>query len=71
MQGVPHWQLFMLIYLLAVGVPVMLVHYKIRKRIQAERTTKSLLLYFAAVLGTALIMHFITMIIYFKFLFTH
>ncbi len=69
MHGVPHWQLFMIIYLLAVGIPVMIVHYNIRKKIQAERTTKSLLMYFAAVLGTALIMHFIMMIIYFKFLF--
>jgi len=69
MHAVPHWQLFMIIYFLAVGIPVMIVHYKIRKKIQEERTTKSLLIYFSAILGTALLMHLITMVVYFKFLF--
>jgi hypothetical protein len=69
MKNIPHWQLFMLIYFILVAAPVMMVHYWLKKRVLAERTALNLLLYFAAVIGTAFLMHFITMLIYFQLLF--
>ncbi len=69
MQNVPHWQWLMLLYFLLVAVPVMLVHSILKKRVLSHKTPLNLLIYFAAVTGTAFAMHFITMWLYFKFIF--
>jgi hypothetical protein len=71
MENVPHWRLFMLIYFVVVAIPVIIVHIWFRKKVQVNKTALNLLLYFAAVIGTAFLMHFITMFLYFKFLFPH
>lgn len=71
MQNVPHWRLFMLIYFVLVAVPVIIVHIWFRKRLLVNKTALNLALYFAAVMGAAFLMHFITMLLYFKFLFPH
>jgi apolipoprotein N-acyltransferase len=69
MKNVPHWQLFMLIYFALVAVPVMVVHYWMKKKVLAQKTALNLLLYFAAVVGAAFLMHFLVMLLYFEFLF--
>jgi hypothetical protein len=69
MQNVPHWQWLMVIYFLLVGIPVMLVHMKVKKRVLEDKTPLNLLIYFACVTGMAFLMHFITMLLYFKFIF--
>jgi len=70
MKQVPHWQLLMLIYFILVAIPVMLVHYRLRKKVLAHKTLQNLLVYFVTVTATAFVMHFITMFLYYKFLFT-
>jgi hypothetical protein len=69
MKHVPHWQLLMLIYFILVAAPVMIVHSLLKKKVLANKTPLNLLLYFAGVVGTAFLMHFITMLLYFEFLF--
>jgi hypothetical protein len=69
MKNVPHWQLLMILYFILVAVPVMLVHTWTKKKVLGNKTPLNLLIYFAAVVGTAFLMHFISMLLYFKFLF--
>jgi predicted permease len=69
MKNVPHWQLLMIIYFIAIGVPVMMVHSYSKTKLLENKTTRNLLLYFIAVVGTAFLMHFLYMLVYFKFFF--
>jgi hypothetical protein len=69
MKNVPHWRLFMVIYFLLVAIPVLLVHFKLKKKLLANNTNKDKLCYCLGVVGAAVAMHFITMFIYFKFIF--
>lgn len=71
MRDVPHWKWFMLLYFIMVAVPVLIVHFKIKKRLLENKTPVNLLIYFVAVTGTAFLMHFITMYLYFKFIFAY
>lgn len=69
MNNVPHWQWLMVIYFVLVAVPVWLVHSALKQRLLASKTVLNLLLYFVSVTGVAFIMHFITMWLYFSFIF--
>jgi hypothetical protein len=69
MKNVPHWQLFVLIYLLMVAIPIYLVHDFLKKRAYANRTFGNLILYFTGVLVTGFIMHSICTWLYFTFFF--
>lgn len=71
MEKVPNWEWLMVLYFLIVTVPVMLVHGWLKKRVLLNKSVANLFLYFAAVVGTAFLMHFVTMWLYFKFLFNH
>lgn len=71
MKNVPHWQWLMMIYFVLVAIPVMLVHFKMKKRVLENKTPINLLLYFATVAGAAFLMHLVTMYIYYKFIFTY
>lgn len=71
MKNVPHWQLLMLIYFVLVAVPVYLLHLYLKKSILKNRTFLNLFLYFVAVVGSAFIMNFVTLIVYYKFIFLH
>jgi hypothetical protein len=70
MKNVPHWQLLMLIYFFTVAIPVYFVHSHLKKRALTNRTFGNLILYTVGVIGTAFIMHSITMWFYFTFFFT-
>jgi len=70
MKNVPHWQLLMLIYFALVGIPVYIVHEKLKQRTLASPTLANLLVYAIAVIGIAFIMHTVTMWVYFTFFFT-
>lgn len=69
MKNVPHWQLFVLMYLVLVAVPVYAVHSFLKKRAYANRNFGNLILYFAGVLATAYLMHSICTWLYFTFFF--
>ena len=69
MANVPHWQWLILLYFLIVAIPVMLVHLRLKKKVLENKTPLNLLLYFILVTGTAFLMHFIAMYLYFKFIF--
>jgi hypothetical protein len=71
MRDVPHWQWFILLYFLLVAIPVMIVHFKVRKLVLQNKTPLNLVIYFAAVTGVAFLMHFIAMYLYFKFIYTY
>ncbi len=70
MTNVPHWQLLMLLYFILVAAPVYVVHVVLKKRAYANRTFTNLIFYFMGVLGSAFIMHYIAMWLYFTFFFT-
>lgn len=70
MKNTPHWQLLVILYFLMVAIPVYLVHIKLKNRAYANRTFINLLIYFAGLLGSALILHTICMWLYFTFFFT-
>lgn len=67
MKNVPHWRLFMVIYFLLVAVPVLLVHFRLKKKLLVNNTNRDKLFYCLGVVGVAVAMHFITMFVYFKF----
>jgi len=69
MKNVPHWQLFVILYLVMVAVPVYTVHMFLKKRAYANRTFANLILYFAGVIGIAFTMHSLCMWLYFSFFF--
>jgi hypothetical protein len=69
MKNVPYWQWLMLLYFILVAVPVMIVHFKMKNRLLENKTPLNLLIYFAAVTGTAFLMLVFTMYIYYKFIF--
>ncbi|WP_147202904.1 hypothetical protein [Segetibacter aerophilus] len=69
MKNVPHWQLFVLLYLLMVAVPVYFAHTFLKQRAYANRTFGNLILYFAGVLATGFIMHSFSTWLYFTFFF--
>jgi hypothetical protein len=69
MKNVPHWQPFVIFYLVIVAVPVYFVHIFLKKRAYANRTFGNLLLYFAGVIGLAFVMHSLCMWLYFSFFF--
>ena len=71
MENVPNWQWLIMIYFLLVAVPVMLVHFKMKNLVLENKTALNLLVYFVVVVGTAFLMHFVTMYIYYKFIFTY
>jgi hypothetical protein len=70
MQNVPHWQWFMVIYFLAVAIPVYLAHVQLKKKLLVNKTGRNVVFYFLAVAATAFTMHFLTMLVYFKFIFS-
>ncbi len=70
MEYVPHWQWLVVLYFLIVAIPVWLIHSKLRTILIANRNFKALLIYFFAVVGTAFLMHFIAMFLYFRLIFT-
>jgi hypothetical protein len=70
MTKLPHWQLLMLIYFLLVAIPVFVVHAKMKTKVLGEKTFANLMIYLASVTVTAVIMHFVTMWLYFTFFFT-
>jgi len=53
-----------------VAVPVMIVHSMLKKKVLENKTILNLLIYFASVIATAFIMHFITIWLYFEFIFS-
>jgi hypothetical protein len=70
MKNVPHWQLLMFIYFALVGVPVYVVHEKLKKKALLKPTLFNLLIYATGVISIAFIMHTVTMWLYFTFFFT-
>ena len=71
MKSVPHWQWFMALYFLLVAVPTYTAHVQFKKKILLNKSSSNIAIYCIGVLGTAFAMHFITMMIYFKFIFTN
>lgn len=71
MKNVPHWQLLMVIYFILVAVPVYILHLYLKKNILKNRTFLNLMLYFGAVVGCAFLMNFITLVLYYKFIFSY
>jgi len=69
MKNVPHWQWFVLLYLLLVAIPVYLVHSFLKSRAYANRTFGNLILYFISVLATGYLMHSVCMWLYFTIFF--
>jgi len=69
MKNVPHWQLFVLLYLVFVAIPVYLVHSALKKRAYSNPGFVNLIIYFVAVLGAGFIMHSICTWLYFTFFF--
>lgn len=70
MKGVPYWQWLMLIYFVLVAVPVYSLHLYLKKKLLKHKSFLNLLLYFVAITGTALLMHIISMWLYFTFIFS-
>ena len=71
MKSVPHWQWFMAFYFLMVAVPTYMAHLQFKKKVLLNKKFTNIALYFICVVGTAFAMHFITMMLYFKFIFTN
>ncbi|MCE3282451.1 MAG: hypothetical protein K0Q66_1188 [Chitinophagaceae bacterium] len=71
MQQVPHWQWLMVLYFALVAIPVFFVHAKLKPRLLQDKSFRNLAIYFGAIVGTAFLMHFATMWLYFKFVFLH
>jgi hypothetical protein len=71
MNQVPHWQWLMVLYFVLVAIPVYIVHSQLKPRLLRERSLSNLAIYFISVVGTAFLMHFASMWLYFKFLFQH
>ncbi len=69
MKNVPHWQWLILIYFIAVAIPVYAVHAYLKKKLLQNKTASNLLLYFIAVIATAFIMNFGVMWAYYQFMF--
>jgi hypothetical protein len=69
MKNVPHLPWLIGLYILLVAVPVYFVYIKLKRRLMADKTALNLLFYFVGLTATAFIMHFITLAIYFKFIF--
>lgn len=71
MKNVPHWQWFMVLYFMLVAVPVYIAHVQLKKKLLVNKTLQNILYYFMAVIATAFVMHFITMLLYYKFIFSN
>ncbi len=69
MKNVPYWQWFIVLYFVLVAVPVYIAHVQLKKKLLANKTALNILYYFIAVIATAFVMHFITMLVYYKFIF--
>jgi len=69
MKNVPHWQGLVLMYFIIVGIPVYMVHTALRKRAYANPNFKNLIFYFIGVLGSAIVLHSLSMWMYFTFFF--
>jgi len=69
MNNVPHFHWLFLLYLVLVAAPVMIVHSFMKKWVLQNKTFSNLLIYFTSVIATAFAMHFITMWLYFEFIF--
>ena len=71
MNEVPNWEWLLLVYIILVALPVMLVHSAMRKKLLHDKSILNFALYFVSIAATALLMHFICMWMYFKFMFSH
>ena len=71
MNNVPHWQWLILLYFIIVAVPVLIVHFKVKKLLLQHKTFRNLIIYFLAVTVTAFITSFIAMFLYYKFIFAY
>jgi hypothetical protein len=69
MKNVPHWQWLMVVYFIAVAIPVYAVHTYLKNKLLLSKTAINLLIYFVAVLATACTMNFIVMWVYYGYFF--
>ncbi len=69
MQNIPHWQLLLLLYIVIVAIPVYWVHMLLKMKLLSKKSVKNLFVYCIAVTVTAFLMNYITMLVYYKFLF--
>lgn len=70
MKNVPHWQWLVLLYAIGVALPVYIIHQKLKEYLLAKKTGRSVVLYLVALVSVAVVLNFICMSIYYKFIFT-
>jgi len=69
MKHVPHWQWLITIYFILVAVPVYWVHVKAKQKLLSNKSWQNILLYFTLVIGVGVLMNFLVMFFYYRFLF--
>jgi hypothetical protein len=69
MKNVPHWQWFVLLYLILVAIPVYSVHTVLKKKAYSNPVFGNLIIYFIGVLAAGFITHSLCTWLYFTFFF--